>query len=131
MNLTPCPRCGDAAFDLSLTDHGLCQACDVRLAEDRKYAVDGIARMLDYGLLTSKQGDSLIDKVMGRSDSLTADQQRIIIGNRYIDYDLRPTVVIGVQDVSLDSRERDGAAIWWRTTTGMFDGTRLVVKVPR
>jgi hypothetical protein len=131
MNLTPCPRCGDAAFDLNLTDHGLCQSCDVRLTEDREHAVTGITRMLDHGMLTAQQGQSLIDKVMGRADSFTADRQRILIGNRYIDYDLRPTVVIGVQDVSLDSREADGAAIWWRTTTGMFDGTRLVVKVPR
>lgn len=131
MNLTPCPRCNDAAFDLNLTDHGLCANCDVRLAEDRDRAVTGITRMLDHGMLTALQGQSLIDKVMGRADSLTADRQRILIGNRYIDYDLRPTIVIGVQDVSLDSRERDGAAIWWRTTTGMFDGTRLVVKVPR
>jgi hypothetical protein len=125
VNLEPCPRCKQAAFDLNLTDHGLCQTCDVRLTEDRHYAVASIDRMLDTGLLTANQGQSLIDRVMGRKDSLTADGQRILIGNRYIDYDLRPTVVTGVNSISLDHREKDGAAIWWRTTTGMFDGTRL------
>ena len=131
MNLTPCPRCNEAAFDLHLTVRGFCDSCDVRVAEDRKYAVASIDRMMDDGLLTAQQGQSLIDKVMGRADSLTADGQRIVIGGSYIDYDLKPTVVTGVHPVSLDAREKDGAAIWWRTTTGMFDGTRLVVKVPR
>lgn len=31
MNLTICPGCGDAAFDLPLTAYGLCEKCEARM----------------------------------------------------------------------------------------------------
>jgi hypothetical protein len=130
MNLTPCPRCEGAAFDLHLTVRGFCDSCDDLVRDDRERAVTSITRLLDSGFITAAQGQSLVNKVMGRVPALTADRERIVIGNRYIDYDLRPTVVTGISTVSLDARERDGAAIWWSTTTGMFDGTRLATRKP-
>lgn len=99
--------------------------------QDRDYASRSVTRMVDGGLITAEQGQRLINRIMGRTESLTADRKPITIGGSYIDYDLRPTVVTGIATISLDPRERDGASIWWRTTTGMFDGTRLCVTVPR
>jgi hypothetical protein len=129
VNISTCPRCkaGDV-FDLERTEHGLCQNCEVRLAEERTYAVATIVRMRDDGLISAGQAADLIDKVTDQADSFTADRERIVIGGAYFDYDLQPTIVTGISSVSLDHRERDGAAIWWRTTTGMFDGTRLAAR---
>lgn len=131
MNLTPCPRCREAAFDLPLTAFGLCAACEPLLEDDRQRARRKAYDLCEYGLISPSQRDRLCDVIDDPSKARTADRKPIIVGNSYIDYDLRPTVVTGIQDVSLDGRETDGAAIWWRTSTGMFDGTRLAARMPR
>jgi len=126
MNFSTCPRCkaGDV-FDLEYTEHGLCQKCDVLLADDRTAARRKVANLFDWGMIDADQRDRLMLKIDFPANARTADGKAIIVGNTYWDYDLQQTVVTGIMDVSLDGRERDGAAIWWRTTTGMFDGTRL------
>jgi len=122
-----CSRCNEnASFPGSF-----CGPCDAAIGREREEAIRSVTRMLDGGLLTARQVASLIDTLSGRTNALTADRKPIIMGGRYLDYDLRPTVVTGISTVSLDARERDGAAIWWRTTTGMFDGTRLALRMPR
>jgi hypothetical protein len=130
MNLSTCPRCTGPAFDLALTAYGLCNTCEHLVESDRASARTKVHNLCEWEMISPSQRDRLIDAIDDPTKVRTADHKPIIIGNTYWDYDLNTTVVTGITDVSLDHRETDGAAIWWRTTTGMFDRTRLAQRRP-
>ena len=128
MNLTPCHRCKEAAFDLHLTAYGLCEGCEKRLADDLSLARQRTYNLCEWELIAAGQRDRLLEVLDDPTKATTADRHPIKFGETLWDYDLNPCIVVGIADVSLDQRETNGAAIWWRTTTGMFDGTRLAYR---
>jgi hypothetical protein len=101
-----------------------------RVAGDFDAARKSVTRMCDDGLISASQRDRLMDTLADTTKATTADRHPIRIGDEVWDYDLRPCRIVSISTVSLDHREVNGAAIWWRTTTGMFDGTRLAWRHP-
>jgi hypothetical protein len=126
MDLTDCPRCGDATFDLSRTSSGLCAGCHGLVL--RKKVDD----LLEWRMLSTSQhatwagliGDT--EKVLAHS----ADRRPVKPGAEFWDYDLRPCTVLSVSHIEQDHREVSGATVWWKTTTGLFDGSRLAYLHP-
>lgn len=55
----------------------------------------------------------------------TLDGKVIRCGMRVVDYNLKWTTITGIQSVDFHT-----GFIWFKTTTGMFDGDRLWAKMP-
>jgi hypothetical protein len=121
MNLTSCPRCCEATFDLHLTRSGFCNACHVG------YLGGKVNDFYAWDMLTVAQRDKWRDLLADDERVLdhSADRRPIRPGATFWDYDLRPTTVLAVGSLDNDHRSPMGAVIWWRTTTGLFDGSRL------
>lgn len=126
MDLTNCPRCCEPTFDLALTRSGLCNACHAA------YLGGKVDNFHEWGMLTDEQHKrwtALLaddERVLDHS----ADRRPIRPGAVLWDYDLRPCTVLAVSSIDNDHRSPMGAVIWWKTTTGMFDGSRLAYRHP-
>jgi len=58
----------------------------------------------------------------------TIDGVVIRCGMRVVDYNLSWTHITGIQ--SLDYHDDGNHVVWFKTTTGMFDGQRLWARMP-
>lgn len=126
MNLTSCPRCCEATFDLHLTRSGFCNGCH------SDYLTNSIERLHSAGMLTDEQRTRWLGLIAddGKVMDHTADARPIKPGAVFWDYDLNPTTVLSISHIEGDHRTPRGATIWWKTTTGLFDGSRMAARHP-